>query len=74
MLKKQIIICNMKTGESKVFEVNQNQLKETLDFIKYNNGVLEKNTYIFNNPVRFQIIDLYLSTVSTPQPLLRGIA
>lgn len=74
MFKKQIIIRNLATGKSKVFELNQNQLEEAVDFIEYHDGVLENNTYIFGNPVRFQLIDLYLSTVSTPQPLLNGFA
>ena len=74
MFKKQIIIRNLITNKAKVFELNQNQLEEAIDFIEYSDGILEKNTYVFCNPVRFQLIDLYLSTVSTPQPLLRGIA
>lgn len=74
MFKKQIIIRNLITNKAKVFELNQNQLEEAIDFIEYHDGVLENNTYVFGNPIRFQLIDLYLSTVSTPQPLLRGIA
>ena len=74
MFKKQIIIRNLSTGKAKVFEISQNQLEEAIDFIEYHDGVLENNTYVFSNPVHFQLIDLYLSTVSTPQPLLRGIA
>ena len=74
MFKKQIIIRNLITNKAKVFELNQNQLEEAIDFIEYHDGVLENNTYVFSNPVHFQLIDLYLSTVSTPQPLLRGIA
>lgn len=74
MLKKQLIIRNLLTGKSKVFEVNQNQLEDAINFIEYYDGVLEKNIYIFSNPVRFQLIDLYLSTLSTPQPLLEVIA
>ena len=74
MFKKQIIIRNLITNKAKVFELNQNQLEEAIDFIEYHDGVLENNTYVFCNPIRFQLIDLYLSTVSTPQPLLRGIA
>ena len=74
MLKKQIIICNLITGKSKVFEINLTNLEDVIGFIDYNKGVLENNTYIFKNPISFQLVDLYLSSFSTPQPLLRGIA
>lgn len=73
MFKKQIIISNLTTGKTKVFEINLGQLEDAIDFIEYNNGILENNMYLFSNPVSFQIIDLYLSGFSTPQPL-NGIA
>ena len=73
MFKKQIIISNLTTGKTKVFEINLGQLEDAIDFIEYNNGILENNMYLFSNPVSFQIIDLYLSSFSTPQPL-NGIA
>ena len=74
MFKKQIIICNLSTGETKVFNINLGQLEDIIDFIAYNNGILKNDMYSFSNPISFQIIDLYLSNLSTPQPLLRGIA
>lgn len=69
MLKKQIIIRNMLTGKSKVFEINLTNLEDVIGFIDYNKGVLENSTYIFKNPISFQLVDLYLSSFSTPQPL-----
>ena len=69
MSKKQIIIYNKVTGKAKVFNVKGSQLDEAINFIKYNNGVLKKDFYNFENPISFQIIDLYLSPISTPQPL-----
>ena len=71
MLKKQIIIHNMLTCKKKVFEINLNNLEDVIGFIDYNKGVFEDNTYNFKNSISFQLVDLYLSSFSTPQPLNR---
>ena len=65
---KHINIHNNASGKTMVFKVKNEQLQEAISFIKYNDGILKNEIYIFKNPINFQIIDLYLSTIATPQP------
>ncbi len=74
MATRKIVIFNVKQNIGKVFDININKLEEILDYINYNHGVFTKDLYFFSNPVNFQLVDLYLSTFATPQPILRSIA
>lgn len=75
MITRQIIINYSKTGNAKFFDIPLSKLPESIAFIEYNSGVLSENgMYNFNQLIAFQLIDLYLSTFATPQPLKRLIA
>ncbi len=68
MTTRKIII--QLRNQRKEFKIASSKYDELLSLIEYYeyDFCLKNHIFVYSNPVTFNIIDLYLSSVSTPQP------
>ena len=68
MTKRKIII--QLGNKRKEFEIISKKYDELLSLIEYYgyDFCLKNHIFVYSNPIAFSIVDLQLSSVSTPQP------